>query len=324
MSYLLPLLLLLAMLVAIGVILSMALVQIRQQRIARERRLQLLHRVTSGRSSTLAITQDTVVGGRPSVVGIYLRRCFAAGLPRRWGMSAGAMVLMSTSIGGAAVCWAGLHYAIGVSAAIALLVSIAMAYWTPRALLKYQQSKQDKRFMEVFPDTIDMVIRMLRAGLPITTAVGAVGLEAAPPVSLVFTDLGNKMAIGISFEDALLAEAKRIGLTDFRFFAVAISLQRETGGNLAVTLDVLGDLMRKRRAARLKARATTGEVRMTALVLGGIPFLIIGALLVLTPNYLNPLFSDPRGHVILAVASGSMLTGFLVIRQMMKSVTSVS
>jgi tight adherence protein B len=314
----------LAILVTIGVILSVALMQVRQERMDRERRMLLLRAGGGGRGSAVAIIPEPVERGRRYVLGPYARRFFAAGLPRRWGMTAGAIVLMSASIGGAVASWVVLRYAIGLSELIALLISVAMAYWAPRALLKYQQSGSDKRFMEVFPDTIDMVIRMLRAGLPITTAVGAVGLEASPPVSLVFTDLGNKMAIGISFEDALLAEAKRIALTDFRFFAVAISLQRETGGNLAVTLDVLSDLMRKRRAARLKARATTGEVRMTALVLGGIPFLIIGALLVVTPNYLHPLFADPRGHVILAVACGSMLTGFLVIRQMMRSVTSVS
>jgi tight adherence protein B len=129
------------------------------------------------------------------------------------------------------------------------------------------------------------------------------------------------MAIGITFEDALAAAGQRIGLTDFRFFTVAITLQRATGGNLATTLDILSDLMRKRRAARLKAKATTGEVRMSAYVLGAIPLLIIGGLFVITPDYLQPLFVDPRGRIIIAVAAASMLTGFGTIRQMMRSVT---
>lgn len=324
MSYLLPFLLVLAILVTTAVVLWLALMQARQQRLDQERRMVLLHGVTGGRGAGkgLILLPSEIL--RLAAVGPFVQRVFAAGLPRRWGMTADAMPLIMTSIGVAALSFLLVRYAVGTSGRIALAVAVAMAYWAPRALLKHQQNGADKRFMEVFPDAIDMVIRMLRAGLPITTAVGAVGQEASAPVSGVFTDLANKMAIGFAFEDALLAEGRRIGLTDFRFFAVAISLQRESGGNLASTLDVLSDLMRKRRAARLKARATTGEVRMTALVLGGIPFLIIGALLVASPGYLYPLIADPRGHVIIAIASGSMLTGFAVIRQMMRSVTSVS
>ncbi len=175
--------------------------------------------------------------------------------------------------------------------------------------------------MAVFPDCIDMIIRMLRAGLPIGAAVRAVGDEGPPPVSAVFTTLADQMAIGIPFGDALAQAGQRIGLSDFRFFAVAVSLQRATGGNLATTLDILSDLMRKRRATRLKAKATTGEVRMSAYVLGAIPFLVIGGLLVMTPDYLQPLMHDQRGKFIIAGAAFSLFMGFAIIRQMMRSVT---
>jgi len=323
MTYLLPVLLLLGLLVSIGVVLSLTLMQVRRQRLHLERRMGLLGGFKGRRGPAAEVGLESDEPGWLTV-GRHARGFFAAGLPRGWGMTAGAITLSLTSIGGAAVGWLICRYGIGTSGLVALAISAAMAFWAPRALLKHQQNGEDKRFMEVFPDTIDMVIRMLRAGLPITTAVRAVGKEASPPVNAVFTNLADKMAIGISFEDALAAAGKRIALTDFRFFAVAISLQRETGGNLAATLDILSDLMRKRRAARLKARATTGEVRMSALVLGGIPFFIIGGLLVMTPAYLQPLIADPRGHVIVAVASGSMLTGFAIIRQMMRSVTGAT
>ncbi len=177
--------------------------------------------------------------------------------------------------------------------------------------------------MEAFPDTIDMVIRMLRAGVPITGAVRSVGEEAPPPVNELFANLADQMAIGITFEDALAKAGQRVGLPDFRFFVVAVSLQRATGGNLATTLDILSDIMRKRRAMRMKARATTGEVRMSAYVLGAIPFLVIGGLLVITPNYLEPLIDDPRGNVIIAMAVGSLVIGFGIIRHMMHSVTDL-
>jgi tight adherence protein B len=175
--------------------------------------------------------------------------------------------------------------------------------------------------VSLFPDTIDMMIRMLRAGMPVTAAIRAVGIEAPPPVNLVFAHIADEMQIGISFEDALASAAAQVGLPDFRFFAVSISLQRTTGGNLAVTLDILADIMRKRRAMRQKGKAVTGEVRMSAYVLAGIPLFVIGALVVVSPDYLKPLIYDRRGNIIIGVAVLSISIGFMTIRQMLRSVT---
>jgi tight adherence protein B len=255
------------------------------------------------------------------MLGTRLRAVFAVALPRTWGMTASAPMLIIAAAAGGGITWlvvrSGLHMSLFLSPEAALVGLILL----PRNLLKHQQNVADKKFMELFPDSIDMIIRMLRAGLPVTAAVRAVGDEAVPPVAVVFTNLADEMAIGITFENALSAAAERIGLADFRFFAVAVSLQRATGGNLAVTLDILSDIIRKRRAMRLQAKATTGEVRMSAYVLGVIPIFIIGGLLIMTPDYLRPLIVDPRGKVIIAVAATSMLIGFGTIRQMMLSVT---
>jgi tight adherence protein B len=312
------------LLLAIGAILTLTLMQIRRERLDLDRRMDLLGDANGERRTAFGRGREAGAAGWLIAPGQYARRFFGAGLPREWGMTAGAITLIATSLAAVAVSWLTFRYGMRLSILINLGISVAMSFLAPRSLLKYQQNRQDKQFTEAFPDTIDMIIRMLRAGLPITNAVRAVGQEAPPPVCDVFTNLADKMAIGISFEDALAAAGERIALNDFRFFAVAISLQRETGGNLTATLDILSDLMRKRRAARLRARATTGEVRMSALVLGGIPFFIIGGLLLMTPAYLHPLFADPRGHIIIGVACGSMLTGFAVIRQMMRSVTSAT
>jgi len=314
--------LMLGVLGALGTGLSYTLMRVRRTRRDRERHIKLVGRVALKKSGPGGAEQtDTDESGWQSELGTRIRGFLSIGLPRTWGMTAGAITLIITGAVGALLAWFGAHLGLHLSGWYSLPVTIGVALWLPRALLKRQQGSADQKFMQVFPDTIDMVIRMLRAGLPITSAVRAVGEEAAPPVNEVFTNLADKMAIGITFEDALAAAGERIGLPDFRFFAVAVSLQRATGGNLATTLDILSDLMRKRRAARLKAKATTGEIRMSALVLGAIPFLIIGGLLVMTPAYLEPLALDPRGRIIIAIALGSLLTGFGIIRQMMRSVT---
>jgi len=322
MTVLLSVLALLGVLAALGAALALTLVQVRRTRLDRERHMGLVS-LTGGKrpprgAAELAQLRDS---GWRAVLGRQLRRVFAFRLPRTWGMTAGALNLILPGLGGSATAWLALHTGLHMSNWIVPGVTVVAFFLVPRALLKHQQGVADRMFTEVFPDTIDMVIRMLRAGLPVTAAIRAVGEEAPPPVNAVFTNLADQMAIGITFEDALASAGERIALADFKFFAVAVSLQRATGGNLAITLDVLSDIMRKRRAMRLKAKATTGEVRMSAYVLGAIPFVIIGGLLIMTPDYLAPLVSDPRGRIIIAVAVGSLLAGFAIIRQMMRSVT---
>lgn len=322
MSLLLISLLMFGVLAAVGVGLSLTLMRVRRVRRDMERRAGLIGRLGAGSAPrSAAETAELRESGGHVALGRWLRGVYAIGLARTWGMTASAVTLLLTGAGGAIAAWLAFHAGLKMSFWIAMPLAVAGFFLAPRAWLKHQQNGADQLFMEVFPDTIDMIIRMLRAGLPITAAVRAVGDESPPPVNAVFANLADKMAIGISFEDALASAGQRIALADFRFFAVAISLQRATGGNLATTLDILSDIMRKRRAMRLKAKATTGEVRMSAYVLGAIPFLVIGGLLVMTPDYLAPLVADRRGKIIIAAAVVSLLAGFGTIRQMMRSVT---
>jgi tight adherence protein B len=133
--------------------------------------------------------------------------------------------------------------------------------------------------------------------------------------------VANQIEIGAPIEEALDAASQQIALADFRFFTVAVALQHATGGNLAATLEILSDIIRRRRGVRLKAKATTAEIRVSAYVLGSLPILIVGALLLIQPGYLTPLFHDPRGHLIIAVAAGLLLLAAVSMRQMMRSVT---
>ena len=320
MTALIPWLLTSGVLVLIGAGLAVTLVSVRRARHELERRTSLVAGKASRRGGVLR--QDAEPEWRV-ILGNRLRGIFAFGLARTWGMRTSPLVLLIAACCGAGLAWFTLHSGLHLSSWVAALGSIGGIILAPRFLHKREQNAADRKFMELFPDTIDMVIRMLRAGVPVTGAVREVGNEAPPPVNDVFTSLADQMAIGITFEEALALAGERIGLPDFRFFVVAISLQRATGGNLASTLDILSDIMRKRRAMRLKARATTGEVRMSAYVLGAIPFLVIGGLLLMTPDYLQPLISDSRGNVIIAAAVGSLVIGFVTIGRMMRSVTTV-
>jgi tight adherence protein B len=321
---LLPFLVILGVLVLVGACLAVTLLTVRQKRRELERRTSLIAGGGRGKSRRGAVEPEEIRQPDWSDrLGIQLRGILAFRLAHTWGMKASPVKLLIAAGVGASLAWFALHSGLHQSIWISLAASIGALFFAPRALLKREQNAANRKFMESFPDSIDMVIRMLRAGVPITGAVRTVGDEATPPVSDVFTNLADQMAIGITFEDALAVAGERVGLPDFRFFVVAVALQRATGGNLASTLEILSEIMRKRRAMRMKAKAVTGEVRMSAYVLGSMPFFIIGGLLVMTPDYLQPLIADARGHIIIAMAVGSLLTGFGIIRRMMSSVTNV-
>jgi tight adherence protein B len=254
---------------------------------------------------------------------VRARRVFAVGIRHRWGMRATILPLLTSAIVGAFASWMLTRTFLGFAVWIAVVASSAVFFLVPRILLKKQQNKSEQKFMNLFPDTIDMIVRMLRAGVPVTTTVRMVSRDAPPPVDAVFGALANQVDIGIPFDQALNLMGEQIGLPDFRFFSVAVSLQLATGGNLASTLDILSDIIRKRRALRLKAKATTAEARLSAYVLGAIPFVVIAALLITSPDYLAPLITDPRGHMIAGGALGGLLLGFATMRQMMRRATAL-
>jgi tight adherence protein B len=253
----------------------------------------------------------------------WLRLPFSLGLARTWGVKLSATLTYLYAVAGAAMAWLLLRgllhmptWSVGLSAAAMFLI-------LPRLMLLRQQRRAEGQFAELFPDTIDMVVRMVRAGLPIAAAIREVGDQGVHPVSDVFVRIADQCEIGVPLENALSRMGEEIGLADFRFFAVAVGLQRSTGGNLARTLEIFGEVIRKRRVVRLKAQAATAEVRMSAIVLAAIPFLVVGALAVINPDYLGVLITDPRGNALIGAAMSSMLAGGLVMRWMIRSGTRV-
>jgi tight adherence protein B len=251
----------------------------------------------------------------------WMRRAFSVAAPRRWGMRASDATLIAVGAASAVAAWLLFRSTVHFSYWICVPVTCCCFVLGPRTLLTRQQRLTEQGFMLLFPDAVDMAVRMLRAGLPITAATRAVADEAPAPVNLVFKSVADQLDIGIPFEAALAAAGERVALPDFRFFAVAISLQRATGGNLAATLETLAEIVRKRRTVRLQARAATGEVRMSAFILSALPFFVTGALLLVSPRYLAPLVDDPRGNVIVGLALMGLLLAYLTMRRMLHSVT---
>ena len=187
-----------------------------------------------------------------------------------------------------------------------------------RIVFGHYRSKRQLHLYRQMPDALSMIVRAVRAGLPVTEALRSVGQDAAPPTSQEFGRLANDLAIGRTLQDSLIAMALRTALQEYRFFAVALALQGQTGGNLAETLENLADVVRKRVALRARAYALAAEARMTANVLIALPFITGGALAFVAPAYIAVLFLTAKGQRMLFLAIGLLGLGVLTMRTMIK------
>jgi tight adherence protein B len=301
-------------------VLTAALMMGRRTRLEMEQRVNLVAGVRE--TQPAAETFGGLLKVRTKKFDAQVRRIFTIGIKRCWAMQISSLTLLLVATISAVGAWVLTHHFFDLSLLLSSAVSVFASFMAPRFLLSRQQNRTERKFIDMFPDAVDTVARMVRAGLPITAAMRTIAVDALPPVNTAFATIADQLKIGVPIEDTLDASSREIGLPDFRFFTVAVALQYATGGNLSATLDILSDIIRKRRATRLKAKAATGEIRITAYTLGGIPVLTIGALLVIQPGYLTPLWTDPRGHLIIGMAGGAMLLAYLSMRMMMRSVTN--
>ncbi|HEX3881849.1 MAG TPA: type II secretion system F family protein [Stellaceae bacterium] len=191
----------------------------------------------------------------------------------------------------------------------ALLLGLAGGAGLPHILIGRMGSKRVARFIALFPEAIDLIVRALRSGLPISEALINCSHEIGDPVGTEFGSIESGMRLGRDLESLLWEVSKRIDAPEFKFFIIALSVQRETGGNLAETLANLGDVLRRRRTMRKKARAMASEARTTASILGCLPLLVTGALMMTSPTYIMLMFMDPRGVILIGVAIGMLITG---------------
>ncbi len=209
-------------------------------------------------------------------------------------------------------------FILGFSPVIATLLSVFMGLMIPHMVVGKWVNKRMKKFMLILPDAIDLIIRGLRSGLPVTESVNVIRDEIVEPVRSVFADISQSVRIGMGFEDALLRAAKKLQLNEFNFFVISIALQRETGGNLAEILENLSVTIRARAMMKLKIKAITSEARMSAYIVGALPFLVMLALSVLSPGYLAPLTETVPGNICAASAALSFMFGMGTMIKMAK------
>ena len=194
-----------------------------------------------------------------------------------------------------------------------LLVPVVWIGASRRAFSTFERRRSGRLYLQ-FPDALAMIVRSVRVGIPVSEAVRNVSRDALEPTSVEFALLSDQLAIGVALDEALRDIAARNRLPEYRFFATALTLQAQTGGGLAETLENLADVIRKRVAVRNRAVALASEARTSTYVLAALPVLTGAALGVLNPGYIGLLFTDPTGNMVLAAAAGMLGTGMFVMR----------
>jgi tight adherence protein B len=200
----------------------------------------------------------------------------------------------------------------------ALLFAIALGVGLPHWLIGRMGKKRMANFIKLFPEAIDLMVRALRSGLPISDAIINAGQEIGDPVGTELRTIESGMRLGRDLDELLWDIAKRIDVPEFRFFIIALSVQRETGGNLGETLSNLSDVLRKRRTMKAKARAMASEARASTAILGSLPVVVSMLLLLTSPNYIMILFTDVRGLFLIGVAATMLLIGVGIMTKMAK------
>ncbi|WP_420348402.1 type II secretion system F family protein [Pelagibius sp.] len=201
---------------------------------------------------------------------------------------------------------------------VSVLVGLFAAIMLPHLGLSLMIIRRRNRFIANFPEAIDLMVRGLKSGLPITESIKAAGSEIPDPVGTELSRITNTVRLGESLEDALWDTSKRLNIQEFNFFTVALAIQSETGGNLAETLSNLSDVLRRRRQLKLKIKALSSEAKASAYIIGSLPFVMAVLIYLINPGYISDLVEDNRGIILICLGFLSFGMGIGVMYKMVK------
>ena len=204
----------------------------------------------------------------------------------------------------------------GAQFLLALLVGIMVGLLLPHLAVSRMMKKRTDKFTRLFPDAIELMVRGLRSGLPVTETIKNCGTEIDDPVGIEFRRMSDNIRLGKTLDEALWDASKVLDTPDFKFFVISLAVQKETGGNLAETLGNLADILRKRTQMKLKIKAMSAEGRASAIIVGSLPFVMFLIILSMNYKYASILFTDPRAILVSIGAMIWMSIGIFIMSRM--------
>ncbi len=201
---------------------------------------------------------------------------------------------------------------------IALGAGVAGGLGLPRWAVNFKIKRRFKKFLSEFPGAVDIIIRGVKAGLPLTQCVGIIAAESPEPIRSEFRRILEAQSIGLSIGESCDRMAESMPVAEANFFSIVVNLQQKSGGNLSEALGNLSRVLRDRKKMRLKVNAMSAEAKASAGIIGALPFAVCGLVYVSSPDYLSLLFTTMTGRIVLGVSACWMMIGILVMRKMIQ------
>ena len=238
----------------------------------------------------------------------------------RWIAQSGVKTTISAVLLVALACAAGAGFVatLAVRSTWALPLGALAGFAVPFGVLKYKRSRRLHTFEEQFPEALDLIARALKAGHAFATGLKMAADELPEPVGPEFRKTFDEQNFGLPLKESLENLTLRVPLLDVRFFATAVLIQRETGGNLSEILENLAHVVRERFKILRQVRVYTAHGRMTGYVLLALPAVLCIALVFINPDHMNLLFRERMGQMLLMVAITLQMIGYVWIRQVVK------
>lgn len=204
----------------------------------------------------------------------------------------------------------------GLTILAAPIVGLAAGVLVPHKIVSVLMDKRRELFVAQLAEGLDLIVRGVKSGLPVGETINSVSEEMDAPIADEMKRVIEDTRIGSTLEEALWYSAQRVGATEYKFFVVTLTVQRETGGNLAETLENLSELVRTRKQMKLKIKAMSSEALASRNILGGLPFGIAGVLSLIAPQYIGVLFTTDSGNWILWIGGTLLAMGWFVMNRM--------
>jgi len=209
-----------------------------------------------------------------------------------------------------------LSFIIGLGLLAALGFGFAAGAGLPFWMLSFLKKRREARFLNNFPDAVDVIVRGIKAGLPLLDSLRLIASESEEPIRSEFRAIIETQTVGIPLGEACLRLYERMPVAEANFFGIVVSIQQRAGGNLSEALGNLSKVLRDRKKMKAKIQAMSMEAKASAAIIGSLPLIVMTMVWMSSPAYIELLWTDPLGRVMLACCGIWMSVGIFVMRKM--------